>query len=222
MKDKFESITIISVEDMDKKRQDIFSTNKEFKDNEKNALLQSLAMLDDIIKASAKENLKFPNEFIKLKIKLNGKEQELNTPLGVGAFSKDLNHLINLSNTNLNKEVADKNTNKQVFELLERFGEGGKFKQPEKQENFKNIFNDLRSINLHDEELNGVYQATLDFFEMFKDGNAKVIDNSKQAISLKEAQATQKLKENIVEIIKENKVANVKESQKDISKPIHR
>lgn len=222
MKDKFESITIISVEDMDKKRQDIFSTNKEFKDNEKNALLQSLAMLDDIVKASAKENLKFPNEFIKLKIKLNGKEQELNAPLGVGAFSKDLNHLINLSNTNLNKEVADKNTNKQVFELLERFGEGGKLKQPEKQENFKNIFNDLRSINLHDEELNGVYQATLDFFEMFKDSNAKVIDNSKQAISLKEAQATQKLKENIAEIIKENKVANVKENQKDISKPIHR
>ncbi|MBZ7980426.1 hypothetical protein AVBRAN12642_07250 [Campylobacter sp. RM12642] len=222
MKDKFESITIISVEYMDKKRQDIFSTNKEFKDNEKNALLQSLVMLDDIVKASAKENLKFPNEFIKLKIKLNGKEQELNTPLGVGAFGKDLNHLINLSNTNLNKEVADKNTNKQIFELLERFGEGGKFKQPEKQENFKNIFNDLRSINLHDEELNGVYQATLDFFEMFKDGNAKVIDNSKQAISLKEAQATQKLKENIAEIIKENKVANVKESQKDISKPIHR
>lgn len=222
MKDKFESITIVSVDGMNKKRQDIFSTNKEFKGSEKNALFQSLAMLDDIVKADAKENLKFPNEFIKLKIKLNGKVQELNTPLGVGAFSKDLNHLINLSNTNLNKEVADKDTNKQVFELLERFGEGGKFKQPEKQEHFKNIFNDLRSINLHDEELNGIYQTTLDFFEMFKDTNIKNIDNTKKAISLKEAQATQKLKENIAEIIKENKVANVKENQKDISKPIHR
>ena len=151
------SLTIISTENLRPEFQNLFKTDVEInKKDEVLTLLTTLEHIDKIIELKNNQNMKMSNEkeIIGLNLKTDdGKNFDLNIPMGAGNFSKGLEHLIAIGNNDLKRDTFSKEDEKKYIDIIEKTGKGKKVKNQDPEDH--NIQND----SFFDKIFNGGLQS---------------------------------------------------------------
>lgn len=154
---------------------EILKANEEFKGEDLKAFLQTVATMDEAIKAKNDKDLKFSGDSLKLEFSdIDGSKTEINAKLGEGYFNKDLNHLLNLGSNDLSKKEVSKEANDFVKNALE--------KEPIKEQDLskantteiesvgqKTRFKNPASATSLDNVMNGGVQSAVSLAESFGD-----------------------------------------------------
>ena len=129
----------------------LFETGKEFGGEDAKALLQLLSRADDAIKDDNAKNLKLSNDSIELKFNTSNGPMVCNFSIGDGIFAKDVNKILDLTNSDLDRLETPQNTKKLLGDALEKetvvekigntSQEKSVFKNPVSQQSVENVLN---------------------------------------------------------------------------------
>ncbi len=139
-------LTITSTENLRPELQNLFKKDVEInKNDEVSLLLKTLEHIDKIIELKNNQEMKFPNPNEKIGLNLktdNGKNFDLNIPMGSGNFSKGLGHLIAIGNQDLKRDTFNKDDEKKYVDIIEKTGKGHEQKSSEEDLQKTNSFFD--------------------------------------------------------------------------------
>ena len=129
----------------------MFQIGKEFGGEDAKAMLQLLSRADDAIKEDNAKKLKLSNDSVELKFNTPNGSMKCQFSIGDDIFSKDVNKILDLTNSDLDRLEVSKDTKDLVSNALEKETivekvgdkqqEKSQFKNPVSQEAVENVLN---------------------------------------------------------------------------------
>ena len=140
MQQDFE-ITVKSIDNIRDELKTLFKTNEAYRGEEARALIQSLSVVDKMLNFKNKQDMKFPNDRIDIKLKMESGTYDLEIPMGENNFSKQLDRLIDLTSKDISRNRPTQQEKEEYQAIIEKFGDGGieKFKNPERESTFDKV-----------------------------------------------------------------------------------
>lgn len=140
MQQDFE-ITVKSTDNLRDELKTLFKTNEAYRGEEARALIQSLSVVDKMLNFKNKQDMKFPKDRIDVELKMQSGTYDLEIPMGEDNFSKQLDHLIDLTSKDISRNRPTQQEKEEYQAIIEKFGNGSieKFKNPERENTFDKV-----------------------------------------------------------------------------------